>query len=89
MQGVLEAGLSRGEKGEGGLVCGIPTLLYIEELLGQEAEQITHFWVDAKTGIILKSRQSQQLNRREIQRIVLECKEINYGSVSRDVFRAK
>jgi hypothetical protein len=77
-----------GNAGPGGRIAGQETLLYQTQARRPDAEITVQAWVDAKTGIVLRSNESvfsKQTNS-VFSKITGECKEIRYGPVAETAF---
>lgn len=77
-----------GNAGPGGQVAGRDTLLYSVKARRPDAESTEQAWVDAKTGLVLRSNNSlfsRQVNM-TVGRETLECSSIRYGAVPDTVF---
>lgn len=78
----------QGNAGPGGQVAGRETLLYSVKARRPDAESTEQAWVDAKTGIVLRSNNtlfSRQVNM-AVGKETLECTDIRYGAVPDSVF---
>lgn len=78
----------QGNSGPGGQVAGRETLLYSVKGRRPDAESTEQAWVDAKTGVVLRSNNSlfsRQVNM-TVGRETLECASIRYGAVPDTVF---
>lgn len=78
----------QGNAGPGGRVAGRETLLYSVKARRPDAESTEQAWVDAKTGIVLRSNNSlfsRQVNM-TVGKETLECAAIRYGAVPDSVF---
>jgi len=73
----------QGDAGPGGRVCGRETKLYQKRVNRPDAEETVQAWVDAETGLVLKSNISlfsRQINQL-MMKITEECQDIKYGPV--------
>jgi hypothetical protein len=74
----------QGNAGPGGQVAGRETLLYSVKARRPDAESTEQAWVDAKTGVVLRSNNSlfsRQVNM-TVGKETLECVAIRYGVVA-------
>ncbi|MCK5534094.1 hypothetical protein KAI68_03175 [bacterium] len=80
--------IHQGKTGPGGNIAGQETVLYQVKIKRPDGELTSQVWVDAKTGIALKSLQtiySHQVSQMVTQNSQ-ECLEISYGPVTDEVF---
>ena len=77
-----------GNAGPGGKVAGQETVLYQAREKRPEGEITVQGWVDAKTGLVLKSVDtiySSQVNSM-VSKVTRECQQIQYGPVEKSAF---
>ncbi|MCK4532918.1 hypothetical protein KAU39_03965 [bacterium] len=80
--------IHQGKTGPGGNIAGQETVLYQVKMNRPDGEIASQVWVDAKTGIVLKSIQtvySHQVSQMVTQQSQ-ECLEISYGYVDDGFF---
>ena len=77
-----------GKAGPGGQIAGRETVLYQTRAVRPDGEITVQNWVDAETGIVLKSvntifaKQIGEVLTKDLK----ECTEINYAQVEEDLF---
>ena len=77
-----------GQSGPGGQIAGRETMLYQAREKRPDGEITVQGWVDARTGVVLKSVEtiySSQVNSM-VSKITRECQTINYGPVDPSTF---